>query len=275
MAFDLENGYQPRTFDEILEAVVESVNEQFGTTYDSETIVGTEHYKFAYAGIQQVMLAESYIAQITAQMTDYIRTANENINLPKSTVDGFTAGLKRSVAEGGLGLDSTIKNITDDEEAGHLFCVVDVDDEAEDYEDTKQEILEKMIAWLGAGLLYEGEEAGTVTISNGQVFDCAFDLPTPVDILVRITVTISANTQSAILNENQVRDIFNENFAASYRLGLDFEPERYLGVNDLPFASDILLEYSEDDGSNWSAEPRSMAYNEKINITEPATITIE
>jgi len=95
MAWDLTNGYQPRTFDEIKAAMLAEINTQFGTTYDEDTIIGTEFYRFFYGGIQLVMQAEGYTAEIAAKMTDYIRTANENINLPKSTIDGFTQGLKR------------------------------------------------------------------------------------------------------------------------------------------------------------------------------------
>jgi hypothetical protein len=389
MAFDLVNGYQPRTFDEILTAVVASVNSQFGTTYDNTTIVGTEFYKFFYAGIQEVIQSESYTAEITAKMTDYIRTANEQINLPKSTIDGFIGSLQDELA-----LDSTIKDITDSSEAGFLFLCVDVDDgenatgnveitdytslvnagddtitigatvftaqsgaatlgtatfqaassndatatslaaqinahatagalvtatadgaivyleaihggaagnidliytniadgigatvsgatltggvDNEDYAETKQEIIDRMHDWLSAGLYFSGTETGTKTALNGQVFSYAYALPTDIDILVRITVVISANSSTPIFNENQIRDAFNAKFAELYKIGLDFEPEKYLEISrDLPFASDILLEYSEDDGDNWLSEPRAMAYNEKINITAPATIIIE
>jgi hypothetical protein len=268
MSFDLENGYQPRTFEEILQAFTDEVNAQFGTDYDTTTIVGTEFYKFFYAGAQLVMQAEAQTAEITARMTDYIRTANENINLPKSTIDGFIQGLQRE-----LYLNSTIKNITDPAEAGYLFLVVDVDNEAENYEEIKQEIIDRMHNWLTAGLFYTGSEEGEKVAINGQAFTYKFALPTLVDILVRITVTTSANATTPILNENQIRNIFDANFAALYRLGLDFEPEKYLEIaRDLPFASDILLEYN--DGAGWDNEPRSMAYNEKINITAPATISV-
>lgn len=274
MAFDLTNGYQPRTFEQILQAFVDEINEQFSTDYDTTTIIGTEFYKFFYAGAQLVMQSEAQTAEISAKMTDYIRTANEKINLPKSTIDGFTQGLLRPVSEGGLGLVSTIKDITDPAEAGHLFLIVDADDEADDYEDIKQAIINKMAAWLTIGLYYEGSETGSKMAINGQTFDYAFDLPTPVDVLVRITVTVSANAKTPVLNENQIREIFNTNFAALYRLGLNFEPEKYLEIaRDLPFASDILLEYSEETDV-WVSAPRTMAYNEKINITAPATISV-
>jgi len=394
MAFDLLNGYQPRTFEEILQAFTDEVNTQFGTTYDTTTIVGTEFYKFFYAGAQLVMQSEVQTAEITAKMTDYIRTANENINLPKSTIDGFIQGLLAPIADGGLGLVSTIKNITDPAEAGYLFLVVDADDGENatgsatitsyanlvsgtddsitvgatvftaqtgaavlgaatfqaatsndatatslaaqinahatagalvratasgavvslrsiqggtggnsialvytdndanvgatvsgatltggttnaDYAALKQEIIDRMGSWLSAGLYFSGTETGTRTALNGQVFDYAYALPTPVDILVRITVTASANAKTPILNENQIRDVFDTNFASLYRLGLDFEPEKYLEIaRDLPFASDILLEYSEDSGSTWDDQPRAMAYDEKIIITAPATISV-
>ena len=222
------------------------------------------------------MQSEAQTAELSAKLTDFIRTANEKINLPKSTIDGFISAMKKSESDGGLGLDCTIKNITNPAEAGHLFLVVDTDSGAEDYAVTKQKIIEKMAAWLTVGLYFEGSETGTRQAINGQVFDYAYDLPTPVNIKVRVTVTASANAKTPILNENQIRDIFNANFAALYRLGLDFEPEKYLEIaRDLPFASDILLEYSEDGGTNWDDQPRSMAYNEKINITDPATIVVE
>jgi len=394
MAWDLTNGYQPRTFDEIKAAMLAEVNLQFGTSYDEDTIVGTNEYKYFYGGIQLVMQSENYTAEITAKMTDYIRTANENINLPKSTIDGFTQGLLKPVAEGGLGLISTIKDITNSAEAGYMFLVVDVDDGAQavgnatitdythltqsgndtiqvgatvftaqtaavvagastfqaatsnnatatslaaqinahavagalviatavgavvnlkainvgtagnsisliysnlhgsagatvsgatltggttnaSYATTKQAIIDKMASWLTAGLFYNGTETGTKTALNGQTFTYKYALPTLIDVLVRITVTTSANAKTPILNENQIRDIFDANFALLYRLGLNFEPEKYLEIaRDLPFASNILLEYSEDAGSTWDTTPRTMAYDEKINITAPATVSV-
>jgi hypothetical protein len=270
MAWDLTNGYQPRTFDEIKAAMLAEVNLQFGTSYDEDTIVGTNEYKYFYGGIQLVMQAENYTAEITAKMTDYIRTANENINLPKSTIDGFTQGLLRE-----LELNSTIKDITTSGEAGYMFLVVDVDDGAVDYATTKQAIIDRMALWLTTGLFYNGAETGTKTALNGQTFTYKYALPTLIDVLVRITVTVSANAKTPILNENQIRDIFDANFALLYRLGLNFEPEKYLEIaRDLPFASNILLEYSEDAGSTWDATLRTMAYDEKINITAPATVSV-
>lgn len=80
---------------------------------------------------------------------------------------------------------------------------------------------------------------------------------------------------SPVLNENQIREILDDNLLALYRLGLDFEPEKYLEISrDLPFASNILLEYSENSGGTWLSVPRSMAYDEKINITAPPTISV-
>lgn len=270
MAFDLENGYQPRTFEQISQSMLDELNIQFSTNYDSTTIIGTEFYRFYYAGIQEVMKSEAFTAEITAKMTDYIRNANENINLPKSTIDGFIQGIKTD-----LGLDSTIKNITDSAEAGFMFLVVDVDSGAVDYATTKQEIIDRMHNWLTAALFYNGSQTGSKTALNGQVFDYKFELPTDVDILVRVTITASANSSSPILNENQIREILDANLLSLYRLGLDFEPEKYLEISrDLPFASNILLEYSENSGGTWLVDPRSMAYDEKINITAPATISV-
>lgn len=275
MAWTLVNGYSPRSFNEILQEYVDEINSQFSTNYDITTIVGTDFYKFAYSAIQLVMQAETKTAEITANLTDYVRTANEKINLPKSTISGFVAGLKAPIANGGLALDSTIKDITDPVEAGYMFLVVDVDSSAVDYATTKQKIIDKMALWLTVGLYYNGTETGTKMAINGQTFTYKYALPTPVNTLIKITITASKNSTTPILNENQIRNIFNANFANLYKLGLDFEPEKYLEIaRDCPFASNIALEYSLNSGSTWLTVPKSMAYNEKIVLSSPATIII-
>lgn len=275
MSWDLQNGYKPRNFEELLQVFVDAINSEFSTSYDTSTIIGTNFYKFGYTAIQLIMQAENKTAEISAKLTDFIRTSNEKINLPKSTISGFIAGLLAPESEGGLGLICTIKGITNSAEAGHLFLVIDTDKTAAGYATLKTKIIEKMALWLTAGLYYEGTEVGTKTAVNGQVIEYKFSVPTLINILVKITVNSSSNATTPILNENQVRDKFNANFASLYRLGLDFEPEKYLEIaRDLPFAADILIEYSENGGSTWSSQPRAMAYNEKINITAPATVIV-
>lgn len=275
MSWDLINGYQPRTFNQLLQAFVDGVNSQYGTSYDTTSILGTNFYKYGYAGIQLVLEAEAKTAEIYAKLADFIRTSNDKINLPKSTISGFISSLLLPVADGGLGLISTIKDITDPAEAGYLFLVVDADASAPNFATLKQQIIDRMHASLTCALYYNGTQTGTKMAINGQNFTYKFSLPTLVNILVRITINSSANATTAILNTDQVRNKFNANFASLYRLGLDFEPEKYLEIaRDCPFAADILLEYSENAGSTWSSVPRAMAYNEKINITAPATIII-
>lgn len=275
MSWTLLNGYKPRIFAELLQDYVDEINLQYGTSYDTTSIVGTNFYKIGYTAIQLIMQAEANFAETYVKLTDYIRNSNQKITLPKSTISGFIAGLLAPESEGGLGLISTIKDITDPAEAGYMFLVVDTDPFASNYATIKQGIIDRMHNWLTCALYYNGTEIGTKQAVNGQNFTYKYALPTKIDILVKITITSSKNAKTPILNENQVRDIFNTNFANLYRLGLDFEPEKYLEINrDLPFASNILLEYSENSGSTWLSVPKSMAYNEKINITAPATIIV-
>ena len=161
MAWDLLNGYQPRTFAELLQDYVDEYNAQYGTSYDTTSIVGSNAYKAGYTAIQLVMQAEANFAEISAKLLDYIRTSNEKITLPKSTISGFVAGLLAPVADGGLGLISTIKDITDPAEAGYMFLVVDTDPLASNYATIKQGIIDRMHNWLTCALYYNGTETGT------------------------------------------------------------------------------------------------------------------
>ena len=41
MSWDLQNGYKPRNFEELLQVFVDAINSEFSTSYDTSTIIGT------------------------------------------------------------------------------------------------------------------------------------------------------------------------------------------------------------------------------------------
>ena len=65
---------------------------------------------------------------------------------------------------------------------------------------------------------------------------------------LRVTITTSKNNQYVIDSPEEVRDIIMQNLAKFYWLGKNFEPQRYLTLNEAPYAESILFEYSIDDG---------------------------
>jgi hypothetical protein len=165
-------------------------------------------------------------------------------------------------------------HITD--EAGELHICVDVDRGAEDYAETKLEICGLIKDYSVAGIVTFGTEEETLALTNTQPFDFKYYLPDETEILLRLTLTLSRNNQSVIASPEDVKEKLMENIAAQYSLGRDFEPERSFTVADAPWASDILLEYSVDDGENYLTDVFEADFDELfIVLLENITLVEE
>lgn len=267
MSFNLQNGYTPRDFDSIVSEFRKAINSEYGLKMTAEQFKGSNWYKLIYSASQLVATAEGHTAELSNKLIDYIRKVDEEIQLVKSSVDGIMSHLKQD-----LDLVSSVKPSTASD-AGNLYIAVDVDNTASDYAEKKQMILEKLKEYCTAGLYFTGAERGEVVASNGQPFTFGYDLPEIVDMQVRIKVTISDNTTAYIMNNQAIEKKFLDNFNSMYKLGLDFEGDRYLCArSDLPFASKIVIEWSIDNGGTWSADIWQSAYNQKLNLSNVEVI---
>lgn len=270
MSFSVVNGYSPRSYEAILADCVQVVNQEFGTSYTSQSFVGTNLWKYLYATIQGMMTIENNISELGVKLQDYIRTQNEELIIHRSSVDGFMQAM-----EDELGLISSLKPCESDADAGEIYLAVDIDSAGSDYADKKQQIFNVMHKYLTAGLHYNGTETGTVTATNGQVFNYAYELPTKKALKIKIQVRVSENNNLFIETTNNIKEKFLENFSNLYRLGFDFEPQQYLNISrDLPFASEITTQYSTNSGSSWATGVLESDYKTKYTI-DNASVEVE
>jgi len=247
MGFAQDNGYTPSTFEEIMSFIREGVNTQFSASYTAETFVGTNWYKFAYQIAQKVQQGEIKTSEIFQKFQLYIQLTNERIQRP-------------SVSHPGL-LDSfdsqdfvvAIKPPLE-ADAGKIFICVLLDDGAVDYPAKKLEVCNLIKDYVAAGMVTMGSEVESITLSNGQSFDFKFNLPVETPVLLRLTGTKSRNQTLSVPADEVIRQTIFDSVNARYRLGWDFEPERYYGISDAPWANDVTLEWSDDAGANWHPE---------------------
>lgn len=264
MSYSVTNGYAPRDYETILAQCVQIVNEEFGTSYTSQSFTGTNLWKFLYTTIQGLMTVENNIAELGVKLQDYIRTQNESLIIPRSSYDGIMDILKTE-----MGLVSSIKRIEDESEAGQIFLAIDIDNTSEDYEDRKNSIFKILHENMGAGLFYNGTETGQVTATNGQLFDYAFNLAAETALKIKIRVRVSENSNLFVKTPTEIKAKFLENFGKFYRMGYDFEPQIYLCRDrDLPFASEINITYSTDGGASYKSTILEAAYDKKFTIAE-------
>lgn len=247
MSFSQENGYTPVSFNTLMAQLREGINTQFGTTYDEETFVGTNWYKFAYTLIQKVQQNEIKASEIFLKLQEYIALTNESISRSVITFNGLIDVFKRE------GFLISVKPPLE-ADAGKVNICADVDETDPSYAATKLKICELIRDNVAAGMVTFGSESETLPIGNTQSFDFKYHLPDRIPVKLRLTLTLSNNNDVFIESPQTVRQILFSNINSRYQLGKDFEPKRYFAQTDAPWTSDILLEWSTDDGENWSED---------------------
>lgn len=244
MSFAQTNGYTPIAFQTLMDFVMSGVNDQFGTDYTSETFVGTNWYKYFYVLIQKVLETETKTAEIFQKLQQYIALTNEAIQRPSVSYPG----LLESFDDAGFVAAVKPPSAMD---AGKIYIAVDTDDGADDYPTKKLQINTLIKNFVAAGIVSQGSEASDITLSNGQEFTFAFNLPNKIPVLLRLTCVESENNLIAVPADEVLRQAIFDNIAARYRLGFNFEPQRYFTQSDALWAGSILLEWSDDAGSNF------------------------
>lgn len=271
MSFDVINGFEKQSFDDILQILTDAINQQFNTDYTVDTIVGSNHFKFFYGGLQLRMECDNKIAELGNKIVDYIRTTNESIAQPVSSPDGTIRYFKEN-----LGLTVSLKPITDPTDAGKPAVCVDIDPTETTFESVKQQIFDALRLTQTEGLYWfnpstspsDREYRGESSALNGQALPYCFFVPEESTMDVKITVTRSRESLAYQLNTAQIEELFVKNFNAQYSLGKDFEGSVYLNVNDIRGASEVLVEWSINGGSSWSSGIRDMDFDQKIILGE-------
>lgn len=260
MGYSEEQGYVPVSIQTIISACRLKINELFGTSYTTESFIGTNFYKFIYATAQRMQENEIKTSEIFLKLQQYINIVNERISRPVNTNPGI---IEKFTAEGYV---ASVKPMIDTD-AGKIHICVDVDDSADDYPQVKEAIGLLISQITVAGAVTQGTEVETIVLSNGQSFDFKFNLPDEIPIKLRLTVTLSENNQSLVGSPDDVKLLLIANINTRYRLGKNFEPQRYFTVNDAPWASQVLLEYSTDDGLTWDDDVYDADYDELFTYT--------
>lgn len=268
MPFSVVNGYTKQTFDELLATLTAAVNEQFGTDYTTDTIIGSNHFKSFYGGLQLVMESENKINELQNKVVDYINVINDSISAPISSADGTVRYFRDN-----LGLNVALRPITDVSLAGKPAIAVDIDPTTADFDSRKQQIFDALRISQTEGLYWynpstgaaANEYRGESSALNGQAFPFSFYTPRDFPMYVKITVTRSRDNLSYQLNTAQIEQLFRDNFAKQYTIGRDFEGERYLSICDVTSAANVKVEWSTNNTS-WTEGVRQMEFDTKIII---------
>lgn len=266
MPYSQEQGYVPVPIESIMTSVMGYINTQFGTTYTYETFVGTNFYKYFYALAQREQDNEIQTSEIFLKLQQYFDITNERISRPVVTNPGLIEKLESE------GYTASVKPMILID-AGKIHICVDVDETDPDYAATKLDICTIIKDSTVAGAVTQGTESQNIVLSNGQSFAFKYNLPTRIPVKLRLTLTLSENNQVVIGDPDTTKSNLLQNIQAKYRLGKNFEPQRYFTVVDAPWAAVVLLEWSNDAGANWFDDVFDADYDELFTF-DLADITL-
>lgn len=267
-SFAQDNGYTPTTFDDFMGAIRVAINEQFGTAFDATTFLATNWYKYFYTLVQMAMQNETKTAEIFAKLQQYITTTNLRIQRPSVSQPGLIDSFESR------GYTASVKkNLLAD--AGTVSICIDTDELAADYPATRLILCGLVKDYVAGGMVSQGTEVESITLTNGQAFDFKFYLPTRTAVKLRLTLTSSENQLVTLPDDETIRQTLIDNIKARYRLGWDFEPQRYYTLAEAPWAATILLEWSYD-GITWHSTVFLAAFTDLFTVTlEDTTILVD
>lgn len=155
------------------------------------------------------------------------------------------------------------------------------DDENPSYEEIRLALCTLISQITVAGAVTQGTESESITLTNGQSFDFKYNVPFRIPTTLRLTLTLSENNQILVGSPDDVRQLLLDNVLDRYRLGRNFEPQRYFAQSDAPWTSQVLLEYShnydpDDAGSaTWSSAVYNANYDDLFEISLENILLVE
>lgn len=275
MGYSQEEGYVPTDIETIMKSLMNGVNAQFSTSYTFAKFKATNFYKYLYALAQELQKNEVKTSEIFLKLQDYIKTTNEKISRPVVTNPGI---VEKMEAEGYIA--SVKPMILAD--AGLINICVDLDDTDPDYATTKAAVALLISQITVAGAVTQGAESTSIVLSNGQSFDFKYHLPNRIPVGLQLTITTSENNQNLIGLPDETKQKLIDNIEAGYRLGKNFEPQKYFSIADAPWASNILLEWTDDvtDGDidetpTWSSAVYDADFDDLFEIDLSRIVLVE
>lgn len=188
----------------------------------------------------------------------------------------------RAIAGGAVGNAITLAYTDNDANLGAAVSgptlTGGVDDE--NYDDVKLAICTLISQITVAGVVSQGTEVESIVLSNGQSFDFKYNLPNRLDVYLKLTIILSENNQVVVGEPDDIKARLISNIAARYRLGRNFEPQRYYSVVDAPWAASVSLQYSfdydpEDESGTWSSAIYDADYRDLFDISLEKLILVE
>lgn len=258
------DGYVADDFNTIMNNYYVAFTAEYGQVTMTRFRASRE-YEIFYASAQVDMQYQAIFSEIFNKITDWMNEVNFKINSPSTT----NPAIRKAFLDR-FGIKVGIKPMIESE-SGMMHLALDY---------TPEDNLNNQIAnymaneAVAGGIVTEGDIVVYVPI-GGQSFPYKWVQAVEKTVKFKVKVTVSRTSSDYLESEADIRDRFLANYEELYEIGYDIEPESYFEINrDARYASEILTQYSFDDGETWFSLPYASEYSDKF-VPELNTQDIE
>jgi hypothetical protein len=119
-------------------------------------------------------------------------------------------------------------------------------DQTDFTDEDKRKIAQGLLENMPVGSAYVGSIEKSASTTLGSSIVVRFSPNVTKNIWLRLYVKTSRNNYGYVQTPEELKKLVLDNITARYKLGLDFEPEKYLTPTDIAWAGYILLEWTMD-----------------------------
>lgn len=248
------DGYVPDDFSTIMSRYFNAFKNEYEPNLTEVRFKGSREYELFYSSAQVDMQIQTIFADSMEKVSDWILSINLKIQQPSTVPTAIVKAIKDN-----FGFNASVKPMIE-ADAGKLHIAIDYTPTTNLNTQIAQVLATQAVA---GGIVTIGDISVPVSV-GGQQFDYKWTAATEANIKFKLTITVSRSAATYIESEANIKERFLKNFNDLYQLGYDIEPESYFEiVRDAQYASNILCEYSLNDGSTWASSPLKSLFNTK------------
>lgn len=292
MPYNNETSYTPRTANEIFDSLLQDLNEfllsKGQPPVDATSFLQSDYYFIFYLYMQATHQVEVDLSLVRSLVKGYLNQVGTTLTTNKlSTPDALLTKLKGLNVDGEFIVEDcflyTPNMLTNATNPGETKPVIKfVEGFNPSTAEAKLLIATAIAESIAGGIVTLGEVEQLVSFKL-EPYKYRWTVAENKDIFAKITYKGNSEYGGLLLTEDNIKDLFLQQFNANYSLGSGLFPEVYTNVNQYAGAFSVNCEFSKDgsfvgdtninrvmpvlDGSGFTISQKDFVVIKKQNIT--------
>jgi hypothetical protein len=256
MSYTPNLGFEPRTFQQIINQYLEKFNELTNQNLSLNEFLGSQNFQVSNLFAEDINQVELGIANIINQIFGFFGETQNQIN---TGVGSSYLGFINTFKDVCLGLNLVVP------EAGKIAIYFDTPQDED-----QQSFFQLFENCLGAGIIADtGDIAGFFVDALGVNRAVSYSKITSADYTkLYVKIKYRLKTNGLPIKEIDLKNLFEERFNSLNKIGESFYPETYISSQDFPSVADFIVESTLDPSGTFESIDRDPNVGGKFIIEQ-------